>query len=90
MLRYLINKCYYDSVMQISLQVYSNLKAYFALISLDLVEYASAASVRNKKPPAVRVGDKNYIKKASFALRCRCSSQNQIREKRLYKIWLIS
>ena len=46
--------------MQISLQVYSNLKAYFALISLDLVEYASAASVRNKKPPAVRVGDKNY------------------------------
>ncbi|PWT39658.1 hypothetical protein DKZ22_10520, partial [Limosilactobacillus reuteri] len=55
------------------------------LMSLDLVECVSRASARNKKPPAMRVGDKNYIKKASFALRCRCSSQNQIREKRFYK-----
>ena len=47
------------------------------LMSLDLVECASRASARNKKPPAMRVGDKNYIKKASFALRCRCSSQSQ-------------
>ena len=45
-------------------------------MSLDLVECASRASARNKKPPAMRVGDKNYIKKASFALRCRCSSQS--------------
>ena len=49
----------------------------FTLMSLDLVECASRASARNKKPPAMRVGDKNYIKKASFALRCRCSSQSQ-------------
>ncbi|WP_225428915.1 hypothetical protein, partial [Limosilactobacillus reuteri] len=49
----------------------------FLLMSLDLVECASRASARNKKPPAMRVGDKNYIKKASFALRCRCSSQSQ-------------
>ncbi|WP_220477745.1 hypothetical protein, partial [Limosilactobacillus albertensis] len=37
------------------------------LMSLDLVECVSEASARNKKPPALRVGDKNYIKKASFA-----------------------
>ena len=49
----------------------------FLLMSLDLVECASRASARNKKPPAMQVGDKNYIKKASFALRCRCSSQGQ-------------
>ena len=47
------------------------------LMSLDLVECVSRANARNKKPPAMRVGDKNYIKKASFALRCRCSSQSQ-------------
>jgi len=46
-------------------------------MSLDLVECVSRANARNKKPPAMRVGDKNYIKKASFALRCRCSSQSQ-------------
>ena len=46
-------------------------------MSLDLVECLSKAKARNKKPPAMRVGDKNYIKKASFALRCRCSSQSQ-------------
>ena len=50
---------------------------FILLVSLDPVEHASRASVRNKKTPAMRVGDKNYIKKASFALRCRCSSQNQ-------------
>ncbi|MCC4429183.1 hypothetical protein, partial [Limosilactobacillus reuteri] len=49
----------------------------FLLMSLDLVECVSRANARNKKPPAMRVGDKNYIKKASFALRCRCSSQSQ-------------
>ena len=49
----------------------------FKLMSLDLVECVSRANARNKKPPAMRVGDKNYIKKASFALRCRCSSQSQ-------------
>ena len=49
----------------------------FKLMSLDLVERVSRANARNKKPPAMRVGDKNYIKKASFALRCRCSSQSQ-------------
>ena len=32
----------------------------FLLMSLDLVECASRASARNKKPPAMRVGDKNY------------------------------
>ena len=48
----------------------------FTLMSLDLVECVSRANARNKKPPAMRVGDKNYIKKASFALRCRCSSQS--------------
>ena len=37
-------------------------------MSLDLVECVSRANARNKKPPAMRVGDKNYIKKASFAL----------------------
>ncbi|MCC4326812.1 hypothetical protein LMB58_00125, partial [Limosilactobacillus reuteri] len=41
----------------------------FYLMSLDLVECVSRANARNKKPPAMRVGDKNYIKKASFALR---------------------
>ena len=29
---------------------------YFLLMSLDLVEHGSVASVRNKKPPALRVG----------------------------------
>ena len=30
-------------------------------MSLDLVECVSEASARNKKPPAMRVGDKNYM-----------------------------
>ena len=47
------------------------------LMPLDLVECVSRANALNKKTPAMRVGDKNYIKKASFALRCRCSSQSQ-------------
>ena len=38
-------------------------------MSLDLVEHGSVASVRNKKPPALRVGDKNYINKDLFCLK---------------------
>ena len=61
----------------ISLKQWVKLLAVFLLMSLDLIECVSRANARNKKPPAMRVGDKNYIKKASFALRCRCSSQSQ-------------
>ena len=42
---------------------------WFILVPLDLVEYASEASVRNKKPPALRVGDKYYINKNLFYLK---------------------
>ena len=41
----------------------------FLLMSLDLVEYVSNAHVRNKKPPAMRVGNKNYINKYLFCLK---------------------
>ena len=34
-------------------------------MSLDLVECVSKANTRNKKPPAMRVGDKNYINMAN-------------------------
>ena len=40
----------------------------FLLMSLDLVECASRASARNKKPPAMRVGEKLY-KKGLFCLK---------------------
>ncbi|MCC4386887.1 hypothetical protein, partial [Limosilactobacillus reuteri] len=49
----------YDSNVQLG--------SYLLLMSLDLVECVSRANARNKKPPAMRVGDKNHIKKASFA-----------------------
>src|SRR5699024_11002921 len=35
---------------------YENVGGIFLLMSLDLVEHGSVASVRNKKPPALRVG----------------------------------